>query len=108
MASSSQQPELGHRRRLSPYKAAGGGCDPRGEAGQPDLTGSCYCAHYNYPGDKRGELSSGTAGRRRAFSQESPVEEHSIKMCDEDVAALVVDNGSGMCKVTNRLAFHYG
>ena len=21
-----------------------------------------------------------------------------IKMCDEDVAALVVDNGSGMCK----------
>merc|ERR1712026_297802 len=32
------------------------------------------------------------------FSQESPQEEHSIKMCDEDVAALVVDNGSGMCK----------
>jgi len=23
---------------------------------------------------------------------------HKTKMCDEDVAALVIDNGSGMCK----------
>merc|ERR1711973_17215 len=26
------------------------------------------------------------------------LKKQSIKMCDEDVAALVVDNGSGMCK----------
>merc|ERR1711963_896406 len=27
-----------------------------------------------------------------------PCDKKSIKMCDEDAAALVVDNGSGMCK----------
>merc|ERR1711878_44638 len=34
------------------------------------------------------------------FGSKSPVEEDTeqSKMCDEDVAALVVDNGSGMCK----------
>ena len=34
----------------------------------------------------------------RSFSVNAHPQTQSINMCDDDVAALVVDNGSGMCK----------
>ena len=42
-------------------------------------------------------VSEGGVIENETSADETP-EEKEIKMCDDEIAALVVDNGSGMCK----------